>query len=1164
MQLQDQAPPESVSEAALRQVLAGFFDAPWYMSRYPDVVSAGLDPLRHFMVHGAGEARDPNRWFDSTWYGEHYHDVGSAGVNPLLHYLQSGAAELRNPHPRFDAVWYVDQHPEAAANPLLYHLRIGAPHGFPTEKTIRIADYLPSEAPALTMPAGLTVDIVIPAYKGLAATKRCLKSVLADTNRPPGRIIVIDDASPEPALSAWLAGQAAKGRVVLLRNKKNMGFVASVNRGMRDAGSNDVVLLNSDTEVPAGWLPRLAAQAYRAPRIASVSPFSNNATICGYPRIDGSDLPFDCSVAQIDAACQQVNTGRSVDVPTTVGFCMYIRRAALDAVGLFDEAAFGRGYGEENDFCLRAAANGWSHRLACDVFVYHEGAVSFGDETDARVGEAMKIILARYPTYLDQVARHALRNDVGPYRMAVTASLFAASGLPVILLVCHDLGGGVRHHVDALVRRLAARAHCLLLSATTRGSELSVPAIDGHPVLDLPAERLDDLARVLGSAGVSRVHIHHLSGMDMDVRTLIHRLDIGFDLTVHDYFGICPQVNLLPWLDGQYCGEPGPAACNACIADRPSHGARDILAWRLEHAWQFREADRIICPSNDVRDRLVRFGLGERTIVAPHEAVSAGPWKLHPVKPRTAKLRVALIGILAPHKGAAVVEAVLEAANPALLEFHLIGDVEDEFPEAARERIHIGGRYKETDLPALIRSVRPHVLWFPASWPETYSYTITAGIETGLPIVASRLGALPERLAGRALTWLVEPSLDTALWLGAFEAVRVALRAPPPAPGARTPVADFYAESYLAAPAVRRAGPIDLRRPGRTSVLVIPERFNNGALTPCAYIRLILPLDRAGAGGLVDIVTADAVSATRYRADIIATQRYAVPDEASADALAAHARETGTALYYDLDDDLLNIPKNHPDAKALRPKAKTVRRMLRHADRVLVSTPVLAASLRGHRDDAVVVANALDERLWGQVQPPRRSGLHQGPVRILCMGTATHDADFAMIEPALARVVDAFGGRVQIDMLGFSSRPKLPPWVRRLGLPPTASASYPGFVNWIVQQPAWDIGLVPLADNAFNRCKSPIKTLDFAALGLALLASDVAVYRGSVADGAGGMLIPNTEDAWYQAVCRLVRDTDLRRRLGQGAWEDFSARGTLAVGADAWHSAWFGGSEQSL
>jgi GT2 family glycosyltransferase len=132
---------------------------------------------------------------------------------------------------------------------------------------------------------------------------------------------------------------------------------------MQAAGEHDVVLLNSDTEVPAGWLSRLAAHAYSGPRIASVSPFSNNATICGYPSIAGGPPAFGLPVAALDNACRVANAGRRVLVPTTVGFCMYIKRAALKDVDLFDAAAFGHGYGAENDFCLRATSRGWQHML---------------------------------------------------------------------------------------------------------------------------------------------------------------------------------------------------------------------------------------------------------------------------------------------------------------------------------------------------------------------------------------------------------------------------------------------------------------------------------------------------------------------------------------------------------------------------------------------------------------------------------------------------------------------------------------------------------------------------------------------------------------------------------------------------------------------------------
>jgi hypothetical protein len=198
--------PDTPEEAAVAQAMEGFFDADWYLQRNPDILASDLSPITHFIRHGLGEWRDPNPFFDSNWYVEHYPDVSAGGIHPLLHYLQAGAAELRNPHPNFDAVWYADQHPEAAGNPLLYHVRIGQAHGYPTARPIRIEDYLPSSCPAPLPPARIIVDVVIPVHRGLTETRRCIDSVLADPGKPLGRVIVVEDQSPDPELVAWLLG----------------------------------------------------------------------------------------------------------------------------------------------------------------------------------------------------------------------------------------------------------------------------------------------------------------------------------------------------------------------------------------------------------------------------------------------------------------------------------------------------------------------------------------------------------------------------------------------------------------------------------------------------------------------------------------------------------------------------------------------------------------------------------------------------------------------------------------------------------------------------------------------------------------------------------------------------------------------------------------------
>jgi glycosyltransferase involved in cell wall biosynthesis len=177
--------------------------------------------------------------------------------------------------------------------------------------------------------------------------------------------------------------------------------------------------------------------------------------------------------------------------------------------------------------------------------------------------------------------------------------------------------------------------------------------------------------------------------------------------------------------------------------------------------------------------------------------------------------------------------------------------------------------------------------------------------------------------------------------------------------------------------------------------------------------------------------------------------------------------------------------------------------------------------------------------------------LQDHPVRILCMGTATHDHDFAMIEPALARLKSEFDHRVSINIVGMTMRNDLPPGLNRVGLSPSATRSYPGFVNWLrAVEPAWHIGLAPLLDTPFNLCKSPIKAMDYAALGLAVLASDTPVYRGSIADGPAGQLVPNTPAAWYAALTWLLRNRDERQAIAARSRDAFLTRASLVSQAD--------------
>ena len=264
------------------------------------------------------------------------------------------------------------------------------------------------------------VDVIIPVYQDLAVTHRCLDSVLGHRQQRLHEVIVIDDASPDPDLARYLDELAAAGRITLLRNAANQGFVVTANQGLALHLDRDVVLLNSDTEVTGDWLDRLMRCAYATTTTGTVTPFSNNATLCSYPRPGvANKLPPGLSLAETDALFQRANAGRWLEIPTAVGFCMYIRRDCLQAVGAFDEHNFGLGYGEENDFCMRAARRGWRHALSADTFVYHLGGVSFGERRTALQEQGRKQLALLHPDYEKKVHDFIRLDPVKPLRYAV-------------------------------------------------------------------------------------------------------------------------------------------------------------------------------------------------------------------------------------------------------------------------------------------------------------------------------------------------------------------------------------------------------------------------------------------------------------------------------------------------------------------------------------------------------------------------------------------------------------------------------------------------------------------------------------------------------------------------------------------------------------------------
>jgi glycosyltransferase involved in cell wall biosynthesis/uncharacterized coiled-coil protein SlyX len=392
------------------------------------------------------------------------------------------------------------------------------------------------------------------------------------------------------------------------------------------------------------------------------------------------------------------------------------------------------------------------------------------------------------------------------HQKAVDLDRLVAETRPVILMINHNWGGGVEKHVKELVDFFTNSATFLILrpdineyvsvSWENKGENLRL-------FFRIPSE-YDLLRSFFKQLGVCRIHFHHLVNVPHSIQRLPEELSIPFDVTIHDYYMICPNIFLVDEND-RYCGEEGELACRKCAA----HRNMDIHTWRKYHHSFLKGADRIIAPSMDTADRFKACFDDLNIIVAyhlDHERIETYPEPTFHKTGATENLRVVVMGDLSRRKGADTLNdvSVLAEQESVPLEFHLMGDAYRKLSVKPLSRLTVYGSYTESTRNSFLEKINPHIAWIPALWPETYSYVLSELMAFGVPIAATRIGAFPERLKNRSLSWIQDWDISPSEWIDFFLGIRkqfmTGATPPPIVGGSWEPVPCFsYRADYLSA-----------------------------------------------------------------------------------------------------------------------------------------------------------------------------------------------------------------------------------------------------------------------------------------------------------------------------------------------------------------------------
>lgn len=621
------------------------------------------------------------------------------------------------------------------------------------------------------IPDDTIIDIIIPVYNALYFTKKCIEGVFKNTDIDY-RLIIIDDCSTDKGTKDFLNSIRNVKKInhlkelLVLENTDNLGFVGSVNRGFTFV-RHHVVLLNTDTEVPPCWLKRIIWPFFCGKKISTVTPFSNSATICSFPNfLVNNNLPKGLDLLEIDSIFKNYGEQNYIEIPTGVGFAMAINYDCLQEVGVFDPI-YGKGYGEENDFCRRATLKGWINVQVLDLFIYHKHGASFETRKDIsrekRIASNLAILSHRFPDYNNLVQEYISRDPCKPLREFISAVVRAFQGHKLekqgVLFVNHSLGGGTQTYQDIAIKNTVEQCRVYSINLVNNGNVLCVKEYNTSNVKNgiiIALFNYNSMTqytynRLLKSLFIDNIYINHVIGFNIP-KFLIwnEKINIPYNIFIHDFFFVCPNYNLLNYKNIYCMCEKDSSKCNYCLENTKNCSIRDIDKWRESMETFLSKAHSVKAPSWSTKKIVNDYYPNISIEVKEHEIPSC----IHKTYQKAFledKIKtVAVVGAIAIQKGVDILYKIKDKIEKQNLPIRLvvIGYTSRETGpyRSPSGNFIITGPYKQDDISDILAIYRVCLVLIPSIWPETFSYTTAEATASGYPVMVFNIGAPAERV----------------------------------------------------------------------------------------------------------------------------------------------------------------------------------------------------------------------------------------------------------------------------------------------------------------------------------------------------------------------------------------------------------------------------------
>lgn len=957
------------------------------------------------------------------------------------------------------------------------------------------------------------IDVIVPIYNGYEYLVKLFEDL--PKTEMACRFILVDDQSTDARVRN-LERQFVEAHkdAVLLENSENSGFVKSVNNGLK-VSKGHAALVNTDTELPTGWLERLMAPILKDEKVASSTPYTNSGTIFSFPDFCYNNPIYrGLDVDTIDSYFRKV-TPFYTQTPTGVGFCMGINRKALDEIGVLDEETFGRGFGEENDWCQRAAKKGYYNVQVENLFVYHKHGGSFrSEEKQKLIADHMEILYQRFPGYGGQVSSFIHRDPNRKLRLLLEM-LIDTHETRSILYFDHNLGGGATSYLNLKKEEFLKTGCCVsVIRYDVLLREWKLCFENDRGMQEYGIWSMEELLKVTAYFHYDEIYLNelvtypYLWEMQRIIIKLKEQQQSKLIMLCHDFFAVCPTINLLN-SSRQYCGMPGEEGCQQCFLQRGmdvQYACRNRREWNENWKTFLMQCTEVRAFSEDTLQRLRdTFGDELAYTLVPHQVDYMFP--IDKCVKKTDTLNIGLIGVLTDHKGRELVEDLLRVieAEKWNICIKLIGYCD----KAKLKKYRIfseTGAYQVQELPRLIYENDIDLFLISSIWPETFSYTTEEILQMGMPVAALDIGAPAERIRHYEKGLVLKQKEPKAIL---------------------QELSDFAGSLHLQG-----------NKTAQKKVLYIAEYISFSSRYRMEHLKEELLYQ--GVDG--EVWEAKNLPGTVKWQEWDAIVIYRCRFMGKLPAFVAEAKRHGIPVLYDIDDYIFNydVIKDLPfmeddEYKDFDVYAEGIHRCMEQSDGIIVSTNYLQQAVKNVFPLKPVYVNrnvASAEMLILSAKAQHKKD-RTGKRLVLgyFSGSNTHSRDFEQIAELLLSFLKKHTNAC-LKIVGCLELPQSFGQVQD-------QIIREGFMEWqklpesIAQV---DINLMPLEDTLFHKCKSENKWLEAALVRVPTIGSWNEEIAGATKPGENILLCRDVKE-WEEKLELLAENKELRRELAENAFQ---------------------------